>query len=116
VKKYLALLAAVAVVAGAVIAVPAMGAGATKTVKVLDFKFTPKTLTVRKGTKINWQWGGKVLHNVTLTKGPKGAKKFASKTQAKGSFAQTLTTPGTYQIVCTLHTSLGMVMTIKVTK
>jgi plastocyanin len=114
-KKYLALLAAVAVVVGAVIAVPAMAAS-TKTVKVLDFKFTPKTLTVKKGTKINWQWGGKVLHNVTLTKGPKGAKKFASKTVAKGSFAQTLTKPGTYQVVCTLHVALGMVMTIKVTK
>ena len=58
-KKYLAVLAAVAVAGVAALAVPALGA-ATKTVKVLDFKFTPKTLTVKKGTKVTWKWGGKV--------------------------------------------------------
>jgi plastocyanin len=115
-KKLFSTLAVLAVLgAAAVVAVPAM-AGAAKTVKVLDFKFTPKTLTVKKGTKINWQWGGKIIHNVTLTKGPKGARKFASKTQTKGTFSQTLTTPGTYQIVCTIHVSQGMVMTITVKK
>jgi plastocyanin len=111
-KKYIAVLAAAAITAGAVIAVPALGA-ATKTVKVTDFKFSPKTLTVKKGTKVTWKWGGAVIHNVTVTKGP---KKFASKTISKGSFSQTLTKPGTYNIVCTIHQSQGMVMTLKVTK
>jgi plastocyanin len=113
-KRFVALLTVLALVAGiAALTVPAAFAGATKTVKVLDFKFTPKTLTVKKGTKVTWKWAGKVDHNVTVTSGP---KKFASKTMTKGSFAQTLTKPGTYQIVCTLHTSIGMVMTLKVTK
>jgi plastocyanin len=111
-KKYLAVLAAVAVAGVAALAVPAMGA-ATKTVKVLDFKFTPKTLTVKKGTKVTWKWGGKVIHNVTVQKGP---KKFHSATISTGSYSQTLTKPGTYNIVCTIHIAQGMVMTLKVTK
>jgi len=112
-KKLVALIVAVALVgAVAALSVPAM-AGPTKTVKVLDFKFTPKKLTVRKGTKVTWKWGGAVQHNVTVLTGP---RKFASKTITKGSFSQTLTKPGTYNIVCTLHTSVGMVMTLKVTK
>jgi plastocyanin len=114
-KRFVALITVLALAAAVVaaLAVPAANAGATKTVKVLDFKFTPKTLTVKKGTKVTWKWGGNVQHNVTVTQGP---RKFASKTITKGSFAQTLTKPGTYHIVCTLHTSIGMVMTLKVTK
>jgi plastocyanin len=112
-KKFVALIVAVALVgAVAAMSVPAF-AGATKTVKVLDFKFNPKTLTVKKGTKVTWKWGGKVDHNVVVQQGP---KKFSSKTQTTGSFSQTLTKPGTYHIVCTLHSSIGMVMTLKVTK
>jgi plastocyanin len=110
-KKYLAVLAAVAVAGVAALAVPALGA-ATKTVKVLDFKFTPTKLTVKKGTKVTWKWGGKIVHNVTVTSGP---KKFHSATITKGTYSQTLTKPGTYKIVCTIHAP-GMAMTIKVTK
>ena len=109
-KRYLAALLVVAVAAA--IAVPALGA-ATKTVKVLDFKFSPKTLTVKKGTKVTWKWGGAAGHNVTVTSGP---KKFHSALMTSGTFSQTLTKPGTYQIVCTIHKALGMVMTLKVTK
>ena len=32
----------------------------------------------------------------------------------KGSYAQVLTKPGTYQLVCTIHTAEGMKMTIVV--
>ncbi len=112
-KKSLATLAAAAIAAGAVIAVPALAATPTRTVKVLDFKFTPKTVTVKKGTKVTWKWGGKVVHNVVVEKGP---AKFASKLMTKGSFSKTLTRTGTYNIVCTIHRSQGMVMTLKVTK
>ncbi len=113
-KKFVAMFTVLALVGtvAAALSVPAM-AGPTKTVKVLDFKFTPKTLTVKKGTKVTWKWGGNVQHNVTVTQGP---QKFHSKTFTKGSFSQTLNKPGTYQIVCTLHTSIGMVMTVKVKK
>ncbi len=61
-------------------------------------------MTVKKGTKVTWKWTGKLPHNVTVISGP---KKFHSATQTKGSFAQTLTKPGTYKIVCTIHQALG---------
>ena len=112
-KRFVALIAVLALAAAAVLAVPAAFAGASKTVKVEDFKFTPKVLTVKKGTKVTWKWTGAVQHNVTVLSGP---QKFHSKTITKGTFAQTLNKPGTYQIVCTLHTGIGMVMTLKVKK
>ena len=111
-RKSLLALVLVVVAAGAAFVVPALAAS-SKTVTVGDSFFKAKSLTVKKGTKVTWKWTGALPHNVTVQKGP---KKFASKTQTSGSFSQTLTKPGTYQIVCTIHKSLGMVMTLKVTK
>ncbi len=113
-KKSLAVLAAAAIAATAFVAVPAMGAGPSKTVGVVDFKFTPKKLTVKPGTRITWKWGGRIIHNVVLKKGPKGVKKFSSKLQTKGTYAQTLRTTGTYSIICTIHEGQGMVMSVTV--
>jgi plastocyanin len=111
-KKTRSVIALLALTICAAIAVPALAA--TKSVKVQDNSFGPKTLTVKKGTKVTWKWSGMNPHNVTVTSAPKGAKKFHSKTQTSGSFSQTLSKPGTYKIVCTIHQSLGMIMTVKV--
>jgi plastocyanin len=110
-KKTLTALALTVVAAVAAFVVPALAA--TKTVTVKDSAFAPKSVTVKKGTKVTWKWTGTLPHNVTVTSGP---KKFHSATQTKGSFSQTLTKPGTYKIVCTIHQALGMTMTVKVTK
>ncbi len=64
-KKTLIALVLVVATAAAAFAIPALAAS-TKTVKVSDSKFSPKSLTVKKGTTINWKWGG----IATLTTSP----------------------------------------------
>jgi len=107
-KKVLALVLVVALagVAGAV-AIPAFAA--TRTVKLGDNFFKPRSVSVKRGTKVVFKWTGSAPHNVTVTSGP---KKFHSKTQTKGSYKVTPHTKGTYRIVCTIHA--GMTMTLKV--
>ena len=72
-------LIALALAGVALVATPA-AAGSKKTIKVEDNFFSPKKATVKKGTTIVWAWpedGGDV-HDVKLTSGPKGVKKFES--------------------------------------
>src|SRR3954454_9796417 len=69
-KRVLALVLVVALagVAGAV-AIPAFGA--TRTVKIGDNFFKPKSLSIKRGTTVRWTWTGSAPHNVTVTSGPK---------------------------------------------
>jgi plastocyanin len=99
---------ALAALATGALAAPAGGA-ASRTVKVDDNRFSPKALTVTKGTRVTWRWVGAAPHNVVVTKGP---AKFASRTQTAGAFRRTLTRKGSYTIVCTLHS--GMRQTLRV--
>jgi plastocyanin len=91
------------------LAVPALGASKTTTIKLGDNFFKPEHKTVKKGTKVVWDWTGKAPHNVTVVSGP---KKFHSKVQTKGTFTRKMTKAGTYKIVCTIHP--GMDLTLKV--
>jgi plastocyanin len=91
----------------------------TKTVKIGDNYYAPKTLTVKKGTTVVFKWpdfdeAGDV-HDVKLKSGPKGVKKFQSEAASTDySFKRKLTVAGTYKLICTLHEE--MTMTIKVRK
>lgn len=78
-----------------------------RTVQVLDNIFKPKKLKVAVGTKVTWEWGGVAAHNVVVTKGP---QKFKSKTITDGQYSRTITKPGKYLIVCTLHPGMDMVL------
>jgi plastocyanin len=88
----------------------------TKSVEVDDDYFVhegaPRTVTVHKGDKVEWEWEGRNPHNVTVTKGP---VKFHSKTQSRGTYEKRLKKVGTYKIVCTIHAP-DMRMTLKVVK
>ena len=114
-RRALALVAGVALLSAA----PAAVAASKKTVKVGDNFYTPKTLTVSKGTTVTWKWpsfdqAGDV-HDVSLKSGPKGVKKFHSESAASDyRFKRKLTVSGTYKIICTLHEE--MTMTVKVRK
>ena len=109
----------IAALAGTVLisAVPAQGA-ATKTVTLGDNYFAPKTLNVKRGTKVAWRWpgfdeGGDV-HDVKLRSGPAGVKKFHSEAASTDySFKRKLTKPGTYKIVCTLHEEMRMTVKVR---
>ena len=102
------LLAGAAVLAAALLATTAFGA--TKTVAVKDNFFSPKSISISKGTKVTWKWRGTSFHNVTVKTGP---QKFHSKLQQKGSYSHTFTKAGTYTLLCSVHAP-GMKMTVKV--
>jgi plastocyanin len=99
--KLLALLA-VSIVA-AVVAAPALGAGAS--VKVGDDFFKAKTVHITKGSTVTWKWVGSDGHNVV-------GKGFRSKIQNKGTFKHKFTKAGTFKYVCTLHADKGMKGTV----
>ena len=104
-KKLLSLLA----VAGIAAAVAVPSFASTKTIKIGDNFFSPKSVTVSRGTTVKWVFKGQVAHNVTVTK---GTVKFHSTTKSSGSYSHKMTRGGTYKIVCTIHP--GMAMTLKV--
>jgi plastocyanin len=106
-KKLVAALAAACLAGIALFAIPALAA--TKTVTVKDVFYSPRSLTVGKGTTVKWVWRGKLRHEVFVTRGP---AKFHSPLKAKGTYSRRLTRKGTYTIVCRIHPGMGM--TIKV--
>jgi plastocyanin len=105
-KRMLALLAALAVL-GAV-AVPALAR--TRSVTVKNFKFTPRSLTVSKGTTVRWSFRDSAAHNVKVTKGP---AKFHSRNIKRGTYSKKLTRRGTYRIICTLHPFMHETVKVK---
>jgi plastocyanin len=110
-SKLVALILAVGI--AAVLAVPALGSTPTKKVKVEDFKFSPKTLKIHRGTRVTWSWVAHsgIPHDVAVKTGP---VKFHSGTRSSGSYSHLFAKKGTYMLVCTIHVALGMKMTIKV--
>jgi len=105
-------LAAAPTVAGAP---RAAGAPQKKRVEVVDNFYSPKKLTVNLKSRINWVWTDESadVHDVKLISGPKGFKKFQTEPGSAGfTYSKTLTKPGTYKFLCTLHEEDNMRMTI----
>ena len=106
--RKLTLIAAVLAVALSAVAGNALANGgahsaASKTIMLRDSYFSPKSITVSKGTSLHFVWAGKLPHNLV---GP-GAK-YGLRT--KGSATVRATRSGSY--VCTLHS--GMKVAVKV--
>lgn len=82
------------------------------TVDITDFSFSPKVITVKKGTKVTWTNKDSSAHTVI----PDKSSDFtASDTLEQGeSFSTTLNTVGTITYHCSLHSS--MTGTIEVTE
>lgn len=103
-RKTIALTAAVATAGlAAATAIPAFAA--TRTITLKDNFFSPKSVTVKKGTTVKWVWKGKAPHNVTVISGP---VKFHSPLKMSGSYSRKLTRTGTYRIVCTIHDGMSL--------
>jgi plastocyanin len=87
---------------------------ATHSVSVGDDWFVakgkPRTITVKRGTKITWRFNGKTMHNIDARKGP---AHFISSYKKNGSYSRTLRKAGTYVVYCDIHAP-DMRMTIKV--
>ncbi|HTO01118.1 MAG TPA: plastocyanin/azurin family copper-binding protein [Microthrixaceae bacterium] len=78
----------------------AAGAGElSATVKVVDNAFEPKTIELKNGGTVTWQWEGKETHDV------KGDD-FMSPEQAQGTFKHTFDKNGTFHYVCTIHAEM----------
>jgi plastocyanin len=80
-------------------------------VKVLDNKYKPNDVKIKKNSKVIWKWGNDFnQHNVTLKKGPKGVKKSQFTSQTTGGsqgvgfkFTKKFKKPGKYNFYCTVH-------------
>ena len=110
-----AALAAAPAVAGSVPS--ATGKPQKKKIEVADNFYSPKKLTVNLKSRINWVWtdGSADVHDVKLISAPKGFKKFQTEPGSAGyTYSKTLTKPGTYKFICTLHEEDNMRMTITV--
>jgi plastocyanin len=95
-----ALLALVAVALPSAAADPQAGASATKRVKVGDFFFKKRSITIQSGDRVRWVWVGREPHDVTVRRGP---RKFHSATKSLGSYRKRLFKRGTYKYICTVH-------------
>jgi plastocyanin len=107
-RRWLALLTLTAVLVG-FSAVSAL-ASSTKYVKVADSYFSVKKLTIRRGTRVTWNWVGTLYHNVTVRSGP---SKFQSNTKLSGTYSHRFTRPGKYVLYCTLHRYMVMTVYVK---
>ena len=103
-KRAAALAASLVALGLLLVAPPSGGAGGAKVVKIEDIDFTPKSVSVRKGATVRWDFLDKgVSHNVIS----RGTPRFTgSPVKSRGSYRVTFRTSGTYRYVCTLH--LGM--------
>jgi len=111
-----ALAGAIAAVAVLSLGPTASGKAKTATVDVEDDFFTPSSLTVKEDTKVEWNWVGDEMHDVTKKDGP---GKFFESGPEEGSgvlYSKTFKKPGNYEIICSLHSEDGMLMDLKVKK
>ncbi len=77
--------------------------------------FSPQSLNVAAGTMVKFVNNDNTLHTVTFTSAPSGVSLSSisdSSLAAGNSFTITLTTPGTYQYHCTIHTWMTGTITV----
>ena len=93
---------AAAFAAAAVPAVSALASTPTKQIRVGDNFFKPKTVTIKRGTRVTWAWHSfGIRHNVTVKSGP--ARFHSRPVVYGGTFSHLFTKKGTYHLICTLH-------------
>jgi plastocyanin len=93
---------------------PEKKSGKSGAVSMKNIQFSPKTLSVAKGTTVTWTNDDSVAHDVTKQSGP--GPNFASGTGDlnKGdTYKQTLKTPGTIKYECTVHPGMTGTITVK---
>jgi plastocyanin len=101
--------ALVVAVAGA-LAVQSGAATKSKTIKVDDDFFSPKSVTVKKGTALKYTFVGSDEHDVVA----KGKKPFSNiGDQTSGTFTRVAKKKGTFKIICTIHDGMSMKLKVK---
>ena len=97
-KRLIAVLTAVAVVAG-IMAIPALAR--TRTVAVRDNVFSPRAITIKRNDTIVFRWRGDNPHNVVAQRG--SPVRFRSSIKRSGTYRKRFTRRGTYRLLCTVH-------------
>ena len=77
---------------------PAVPAGAAE-VGIVNFKFTPATVTIKVGGTIDWTNHDDIGHTVTFA----GQGINSKVLQRNDRFSHTFDTPGTYTYICSIH-------------
>jgi amicyanin len=77
------------------------GTGPAGTVNIQDFKFSPDTMTVNKGTTVTWTNHDNVDHTATSQSGPTSFD--SGNIKPGGTYSYTFNETGTYGYICTIH-------------
>lgn len=97
--------------AGAWAIAPAPAAAETHTVVIENMRFTPDTLTVRRGDRVVWRNHDLVPHTATAATTP---KVFDSGSIEPGkSWSTTLRKAGSVPYVCMFHPGMAATLTVK---
>ena len=115
-SRRLIALAALCAAATASAAPAPAGSTPSKTVEVGDNFLAPTRLTVDRGTRLTFRWSAQNgnQHDVELTSAPSGVRKWNSPARTTDyTYRRTLTTAGTYKIICSLHPTM-MRLTVRV--
>ena len=97
---------------------PADGSTFDGTIRVIDNRFSPASVTISVGDSITWRWEGS--HSHTVTQGtsdsapPIAQKLFDSPLQITGTFGYRFTATGTVPYYCRPHLTQGMKATVTV--
>jgi plastocyanin len=79
-----------------------LAATSVQRVKIVNFAFKPKAITIAKGTKVRWTNAGTVSHTTTSIKGV-----WDSGVLAPGAaFGRVFKKAGTFKYHCTIHPTL----------
>jgi plastocyanin len=92
------------------VAAPAAAPATGSQVMIMNYAFSPSSLTVTAGSTVTWTNMDTAPHTVTVSSGP---VKFNSPTLQKGdTFTYTFTKAGTYQYYCAVHPDMKASVTV----
>ena len=83
---------------------------ATNVVNIVNFAFSPTSITVKKGTTVTWVNKDSTAHTITETDSQKGP---SSASVAPGeSYSFSFNAAGTFQYYCSIHPSMKGTVTV----
>jgi plastocyanin len=83
-------------------------------IAIVNFAFTPKTLTVARGTTVTWDNKDEEPHNIVDVPDGKQPRKFRSQAVDGGEkYTFTFTDPGTYKYICSIHPHMEGTVVVK---
>jgi plastocyanin len=99
------------VLAAGAVSVPGAAGAPARTVTLKDIAFSPRSLSVSKGTKVTFAFRDDgTTHNVKST----GSTRFKTITdRSSGSQSRTFSRAGIYRYACTLHPGMSGRITVR---